>query len=183
MEMPFCFAFEVGPPAISWICLVDLASFELSGRLHQMIEETKSTLTTEGFNDFIGRNLGRVDAIPDNAREVAIMRHQRRTRTVRCWRTKKNNKEKGWISGVATVVPRRVQFLTVAEADGELASSPWRRTVVMVSFLVAVPTLFSREGLSSGCTQRALGSRRVWEHTVSLERVGWVQHPRFSRHR
>ena len=76
--------------------VTNLASFELLGRLYQLIEETQGTLNTEGFEHFIGRDARAgvrrgialaprlvSDAVSDQARETEILKQRRKAREER----------------------------------------------------------------------------------------------------
>ena len=86
------FAIELGA-TYDQLDLCNLASFEVLGRLYQMIEETRGSLCTEGFEHFIGRDatggLRRgvalapglaSDAISQQAKEVEILKQRRKAK-------------------------------------------------------------------------------------------------------
>ena len=71
----------------------NLASVELLGRLYQMVEESRGTLSTEGLDHFIGRDATAGvrrgvalapelanDAVTRRARETEIVKRRRRAR-------------------------------------------------------------------------------------------------------
>ena len=89
------YALELGA-TYDQLDLPNLASFELLGRLYQMIEETKGSLNLEGFDHFVGRDptagirrgvalapalAG--DAIAEQAKETEILKQRRKAREER----------------------------------------------------------------------------------------------------
>ena len=73
--------------------MTNMASFELIGRLYQMVEETRGTLSSEGFEHFIGRDAAAgvrrgialapklvSGAISEQSKEVEILKQRRKAR-------------------------------------------------------------------------------------------------------
>ena len=89
------FALELGA-TYDQLDMVNLASFELLGRVYQMIEQTRGQMTTEGLDHYIGRdstggvrrgialapNLAE-DAVAKQARETEILKQERKAREER----------------------------------------------------------------------------------------------------
>ena len=76
--------------------MVNLASMELLGRLYQLIEETKGSMSMEGFDHFVGRDLSAGlrrgialapklagEAVAGQANETEILKQRRKAREER----------------------------------------------------------------------------------------------------